>query len=227
MDILSQAFNHQRELVALGSVLAAAALLSVVSRYLGKSALGDLTVGPKQLLKDAAITAALYAALITAVTGFAVTIVSSLVLAIPLAAVAGLVAFANAVSPAYEMQQNGQAEIAQRKEQGRAMVTHCLKLFQRIDRRGKGLLNEDDLNAAMARADLTVADKAALAYVRDNAATIGSVVERSITRNHVVPGAMVSGFAVVVPQTTKHYAVSADDLNTYPQRLEQIYQLWD
>jgi hypothetical protein len=227
MDILSQAFSHQRELAALGSVLAFAALLSVGSRYLGKSALGDLTVGPKQLLKDAAITAALYAALVAAVTGFAVTIASSFVLAIPLAAVAAMVAFINAISPAYAMQQNGRAEIAQRKEQGRAMVAHCLKLFQRIDRRGKGLLNEDDLNAAMARADLTVADKAALAYVRDNAATIGSVVERSVTRNHVVPGAMVSGFAVVVPQTTKHYAVSVDDLDTYPQRLEQIYQLWD
>jgi hypothetical protein len=196
MDILSQAFNHQRELAALGSLLAAAALLSVASRYLGKSALADLTVGPKQLLKDAAITAALYAALVAAVTGFAVTIISSPAVAIPLAAVAAMVAFINAISPAYAMQQNGRAEIAQRKEQGRAMVAHCHKLFQRIDR-------------------------------RDNAATIGSVVERSVTRNHVVPGAMVSGFAVVVPQTTKHYAVSVDDLDTHPQRLEQIYQLWD
>lgn len=227
MDILSQAFNHHRELAALGSVLALAALLSVGSRYLGKSALGDLSAGPKELLKDAAITAALYAALVAAVTAFAVTIASSLMLAMPLAAVAAMVAFINAISPAYALQQNGRVEIAQRKAQGRAMAAHCLKLFQRIDRRGKGLLNEDDLNAAMARDDLTVADKAALAYVRDNAANIGSVVERSVTRNHVVPGAMVSGFAVVVPQTTKHYAVSADDLDTYPQRLEQIYQLWD
>jgi hypothetical protein len=30
-----------------------------------------------------------------------------------------------------------------------------------------------------------------------------------------------------VPQTVKHYAVSEDDLNTYPSRLEQLYKLWD
>ncbi len=211
------------------TVLVVALLLALGSRHLGKIALSDLTVGPKQLLKDALITSALYAALVTAMAGLAIAAVSSFTLALPLAAVAGIVAFVNAVSPAFAMQQDGsgKAEVLRRKSHGKAMAARCLTLFQAIDRRDKGLLNEDDLNAAIARDDLSAADKEALIYVLEHAAHVGTIVERSVTRHHVVPGAMASGFAVVVPQTTKHYAVSAEDLNTYPSRLELLYQLWD
>lgn len=211
------------------SVLVVALLLALCSRQIGKLALSDLTVGPKQLLKDALITSALYGVLVTAAATLLIAAGSSFTLAIPIATVAGMVAFVNALSPAFALQQEGtgKAEVLRRKSQGKAMAARCLTLFQTIDRRGKGLLNEDDLNAAIARADLTDADKEALIYVREHAAHIGTIVERSVTRHHVVPGAMASGFAVVVPQTTRHYAVSATDLNTYPSRLELLYQLWD
>ena len=229
MDFIAQPFQQYPVFSALASVLVVATLLSIGSRYLGKITLSDLTVGPKQLLKDAAVTSALYAALVTAVAGLVTAAVSSVSLALPLAAVAGMVAFINALSPAFAMQQggSGKAEVVRRKNQGKEMAARCLRLFQRLDRRGNGLLNEDDLNAAITRTDLTVADKEALIYVRDHAEHVGTVVERTVTSYRVVPGGMGSGIAVVVPQTIKHYAVSADDLNTYPSRLELLYRLWD
>lgn len=227
MDLIYQTYHQYPQHAALAGVLIVAALLSFASRQIGQLTISDLTVGPKELLKGAMICSALYALLITAVVALFVTAAASVTVGLPVAAVAGMVAFVNALAPAFAMQQNGSAEVGRRKDLGKTMTARCQKLFQRVDRRGKGLLNEDDLNAAIARADLTAADKEALIYVRDHAENIGTVVERSVTRHHVVPGAIASGFAIVVPQTVKHYAVSEDDLNAYPSRLEQLYKLWD
>lgn len=227
MNFNTQMFHQYPELSALACVLVAAAVISYGSRQLGQLALSDLTVGPKELLKGAMVCSALYALLFMAVAALALMAATSLPVALPVAAMAATVSFINALAPAFAMQQNGGAEVAKRKEHGRKMAARCLKLFARIDRRGKGLLNEDDLNAAIARGDMTGADKEALRYVRDHAANIGSVVERSVTSHHVVPGALMSGYSTVVQQTTKHYGVSADDLHNYPAKLERLYQLWN
>ncbi len=228
MDIFS-IIHQQPQISALVGVLLVTALLAFASRQFGQLVLSDITAGPKELLKSAMICSALYALLVAAVIGLAVAAAGSVTLAIALAAVVAMVAFVNGLSPAYSLHQNGAAEVARRKKYGKEMAARCLQVFARIDRRGKGLLNEDDLNAARASSDLNLsaADKEAITYVRDHASEMGSVVERSVTRHHVVPGAMISGYSMVVPQTTKHYAVSESDLLAYPSRLEQLYQLWD
>lgn len=227
MNFITQMFHQYPQLSALACVLVAAAVISYGSRQFGQLALSDLTVGPKELLKGAMVCSALYAGLVMAVSALALTAAISLTVALPVAAVAAMVAFVNALAPAFAMQQNGAGEVAKRKEHGRKMATRCQNLFAGIDRRGKGLLNEDDLNAVIARGDMTSADKEALRYVRDHAADIGSVVERSVTSHHVVPGALMTGYSTVVQQTTKHYGVSADDLHNYPEKLERLYQLWN
>jgi len=207
-------------------VIVAAALLAFGARQFGQTALCQLSDGPRQIMRSGMIISTIYAGVITALLWWMLALLWSAALAPPLALLAGMIIFINSLTPSWILCQNGAAQAAKEVELAGIHCAIALTLFDALDKRGRGKLDEDDLNLALQRPDFTNQQKQALNYLLENAASIGQLSERAYREERMVVSTSYGGFVSTIPEVVRHYTVGKEDLSSYPNKVAQRHQLW-
>lgn len=208
------------------AVIAAAAMLGFGARQFGQTTVSDLSEGPKAIMRTGMVVSAFYATVITGLFWWFLAMCWSSQLAPPVALVAGMIVFVNSLTPSWTLAQNGAGLAATRIETARRSCEAVVALFDILDIRGRGELNEDDLHAALKNTQLTATQIAAVQFVIEKGDEIGRVSERSYTEERTIVCTSYGGFVSTVPEVVRHYTVSRDDLLSHPAKVAQQHQCW-
>jgi hypothetical protein len=110
-------------------------------------------------------------------------------------------------------------EIA-RKRAGLTAVPLLLAMFEGIDSKADGMLDEDELNAASRLASITDQERAAIKYLLANAGKIGHLTERVVSKSHQVVVTPYGGTSIPINVVTNHYRTSETELVAYLDRIK-------